>query len=382
MPNNMLPENHFPLQDLELERTDLYTLEGDESKPLLLFGLRGPGGMNCLWPVIKIVKREHYPVDLLIDSVAKRILKSQDSGFLEQQPESPLKRIMEIKPAAAVTEFSADGCTALALEWSEQSYKVPTVCVEDFPGTTSGNPEYLRINPTYLCVQNETARRIAIKHRPSMNPENIVVTGHPDFDKYASINSEKVKEQTRKGIGVETDDFLVVYSGQLPPETPDILDHLVDGLNEVRTDKKLVLLFSRHPRDTLAEESYQNILKRFKGKIVSQGKIPSDDIGFASDLLATMTSTEGLKSAYRRVPSIHIMPRELIGNINQDFVPLPVQSTVSQGIYSYSELTEALERNINDQNFRYSQIESMKQQFVSDGKAAQRVADVIKRAAK
>ncbi len=376
----MLPEKHFPLQDLELERTDLYTLEGDKSKPLLLFGLRGPGGMNCLWPVIEIFKREHYPVDLLIDSAAKRILKSQDSGFSEQQPESPLKRIMEIKPAVAVTEFSAGGGTALALEWSEQSYKAPTVCVEDFPGTTSGDPEYLRINPTYLCVQNETARRIAIKHRPSMNPDNIVVTGHPDFDKYASINAEEVREQTREEIGVKTDEFLVVYSGQLPPETPDILEHLVDSLNEVRTDKKIVLLFSKHPRDTLTEEGYQDILTRFKGKIVSQGKVPSDDIGFASDLLVTMTSTEGLKSAYRRIPSIHVMPKELIGNVDPDFVPLPVQAQASLGVYSYSELAEAVEKSINNREFRDRQIESMKQHFISDGNAAQRVVEVVKRA--
>lgn len=381
MPDNMLPEKHFPLQDLELERTDLYTLGGDKSKPLLLFGLRGPGGMNCLWPVIEIFKREHYPVDLLIDSAAKRILKSQDSGFSEQQPESPLKRIMEIKPAVAVTEFSAGGGTALALEWSQQSYKVPTVCVEDFPGTSSGNPEYLRINPTYLCVQNETARRVAIKHRPSMNPDNIIVTDHPDFDKYASINPEEVKERTRKLIGVNNDEFLVVYSGQLPPETPDILEHLVDSLNEVKTDKKLVLLFSRHPRDTSNEETYQNILKRFNGKIVNQGRITSDNIGFASDLLVTMTSTEGLKSAYRKVPSIHVMPKELIGKVDPDFVPLPVQAEASLGVYSYPELTKAVEISINDQDFRDRQIENMKRHFTSDGNAAQRVAELIKRAA-
>lgn len=381
MPDNMLPEKHFPLQDLELERTDLYTFQGDRSKPLLLFGLRGPGGINCLWPVIEVLKGEQYPIDLLIDSAAKRILKSQDSGFSEQQPESPLKRIMEIKPAVAVTEFSAGGGVALALEWSEQSHQVPTVCVEDFPGTTSRNPEYLRINPTFLCVQNETARRIAIKRRPSMNPDRIIVTGHPDFDKYAQIDPEEVKERTRKLLGVGNDEFLVVYSGQLPPETPDILKHLVNSLNAVTTDKKIVLLFSRHPRDTSDGKTYQDILKEFEGRVISNGTTFSDDAGFAADLLVTMTSTEGLKSAYRRVPSIHVMPEELIGKVDPDFIPVPVQAESSLGVFSYSGLTEAVERSINDQNFRSRQIENMNQHFISDGNAAQRVAEVIKRAA-
>jgi len=48
MPDNMLPEKHFPLQNLELERSDFYTFEGDKSKPLVLFGLRGPGGHELL----------------------------------------------------------------------------------------------------------------------------------------------------------------------------------------------------------------------------------------------------------------------------------------------------------------------------------------------
>lgn len=383
MPDSMLPEKHFPLQNLELERTDLYSFGGDKSKPLLLFGLRGPGGMNCLWPVIEVLEKEQYPMDLLIDSAAKGILQSQNSEFHPQPSESPLKRIMGTKPAVAVTEFSAGGGAALPISWTEKSYNVPIIWIEDFPGQPSSyDAQSLKLNPNFLCVINQFTKQIHRKLRPTMDPENIIVTGHPDFDKYASINPEEVKERTRKLIGVNNGEFLVVYSGQLPPETPDILEHLVDSLNKIETDGELVLLFSRHPRDTSSEETYENILNKFKGKIASQGKISSDDIGFAADLLVTMTSTEGLKSAYRKVPSIHVMPKELIGEVVSDLVPLPVQTGASLGVFSYPDLTEAVEKSINDHNFRNRQIENMSLYFNSDGNAAQRVAEVIKGAAK
>lgn len=127
MTEQKLPERAFPLQNYELERTDFYRFEGDKSQPLILFGLRGPGGMNCLWPVIEVLKKENYPIDLLIDSAAKRILGTKNSDFIKQPSESPLKRIMETKPAVAITEFSADEGTALAVTWSEESFGVPTV---------------------------------------------------------------------------------------------------------------------------------------------------------------------------------------------------------------------------------------------------------------
>lgn len=377
---NKLSERAFPLQNPELERTDLYTFYGDESKPSVLIGLRGPGGINYLWPVIEILEKENYPMDLLIDSVAKRIFKTKKSEFIEQPLESPLKRIMEIKPSIAVTEFSADGGVALPIEWSEQSFNIPTVCVEDFPGGTSDTSEFLRINPTYLCVLNETAKQMAIKKRPKMNPDNIIITGHPDFDKYHNIDKEKIRKETREKLGVEEEEFLVIYSGQLPPQTPDVLEHIIDSLNQVLTDKKLVLLFSRHPRDLTEEKIYEDILKRFNGKIVKQDKISSDEIGLSCDLLLTINSTEGLKSAFRRVPSVHILPQELLGEISEDGIPLPVLAGASTGVFSYTNLTQSLENSINDEGLRKQQLEKSVRGFKTDGLAASRVANVIKKA--
>ena len=386
MPDNMLPEKHFPLQNLELERTDFYTFEGDQTKPLLLFGLRGPGGMNCLWPVVELLRDEGYPSDLLIDSAAKRILETKNHQFTKEPSESPLKRIMEIKPAVAVSEFSADAGTALTVTWSEESYGVPVVWVEDYPDVLGSYTDLydssMRINPDYLCVISEATRDLAIKRRPTMDISRIIVTGHPDYDKYANVDREEVKKETRKKLGVGEEDFLIVYSGLLPPQTPEVLERLVENLNQSEPQKNLVLLLSRHPRDMHPEQEYDKVLANLKGRVLKQGDISSDDIGFACDLLiAPGPSTEVLKSAYRRVPSMLVFTEADAAQLTNDRLPITLRVGAGEGIFDYQDLKNGLEKIINDNVYREQLIGKMKQYFNSDGHSAERVAEVIKKAA-
>ena len=386
MPDNMLPEKHFPLQNLELERTDFYTFEGDKSKPLILFGLRGPGGMNCLWPAVKLLKDEGYPTDLLIDSAAKRILETKNHQFTKELSESPLKRIMEAKPAVAVSEFSADAGTALTVTWSEESYGVPVVWVEDYPDVLGSYTDLyessMRINPDYLCVMSAATRDLAIKRRPTMDTSRIIVTGHPDYDKYANVNREEVRKETREKLGVGEEDFLIVYSGLLPPQTPEVLEHLVENLNHSETKKNLVLLLSKHPRDMHPEQEYDKILANFKGRIMKQGEISSDDIGFACDLLiAPRPSTQVLKSAYRRVPSMFVFTETDATQLTNDRLPITLRVGASEGVFNYQDLKNGLGKLINDNNYREQLIAKMAQHFNSDGHSAERVVKVIKKAA-
>src|SRR3990167_10598037 len=386
MPDNMLPEKHFPLQNLELERTDFYTFEGDQTKPLLLFGLRGPGGMNCLWPVVDLLRDEGYPTDLLIDSAAKRILETKNHQFTKEPSESPLKRIMEIKPAVAVSEFSADAGTALTVTWSEESYGVPVVWVEDYPDVLGSYTDLyessMRINPDYLCVISEATRDVAIKRRPSMDPSRIIVTGHPDYDKYSDIDKLGVRNKTREKLGVSDADFLIVYSGLLPPQTPEVLEHLVEHLNTLDIQQNLVLLLSRHPRDMHPEQEYDRVLANFKGKALKQGDTSSDDIGFACDLLiAPGPSTEALKSAYRRVPSMFVFTEADAAQLTNDRLPITLRVGASEGVFDYQDLKNGLQKVIGDKTYRDQLIGKMEHYFNSDGHAAERVAEIIKKAA-
>lgn len=383
----MLPENHFPLQNLELEKTDFYIFEGDKSKPLLLFGLRGPGGMNCLWPVVELLRNEGYPTDLLIDSAAKRILETKNNQLTKQPSESPLKRIMEARPKVAVSEFSADAGTALTVTWSEESYGVPVVWVEDYPDVLGSYTDLydssMRINPDYLCVMSEATKDLAIKRRPNMDPSKIIVTGHPDYDRYANIDGESVRNQARQKLGVGEQDFLIVYSGLLPPQTPEVLERLVESLNTLDMQQRLVLLFSRHPRDTHPEEEYDEVLTKFKGRAIKQGEISSDEIGFACDLLvAPGPSTEALKSAYRRVPSMFVFTSTDADQLTNDRLPITLRVGASEGVFNYQDLNSSLKKLVGDATYRAEIIDKAKRYFNSDGHAAQRVADVIKGAVK
>ncbi|OGD83179.1 hypothetical protein A3J17_02710 [Candidatus Curtissbacteria bacterium RIFCSPLOWO2_02_FULL_40_11] len=387
MPDSMLPEKHFPLQDLELERTDFYTFEGDRTKPMILFGLRGPGGMNCLWPVVEHLRDEGYPIDLLIDSAAKKILETKNHGLTKQPSESPLKRIMEVKPAVAVSEFSADAGTALAVTWSEESYGVPVVWVEDYPDVLGSYTDLynssLRINPDYLCAISEATKDLAIKRRPTMDPSRIIVTGHPDYDKYADINGEEIRNETRKKLEVDDGEFMIVYSGLLPPQTPEVLEQVVENLNRLDARRDLVLLLSKHPRDMYPEQEYDKVLARFNGRVLKQGSLSSDAIGYACDLLiAPGPSTEALKSAYRRVPSMFIFTETDALQLTNDRLPIALRVGASEGVFDYQDLKTSLERIINDNDYRNRLVEKMGQYFNSDGHSAERVAEVIKMAIK
>lgn len=386
MPDGMLPEKHFPLQNLELERTDFYTFEGDKSKPLLLFGLRGPGGMNYLWPVVQLLRDEGYPINLLIDSAAKRILETKNHQFTKQPADSPLKRIMEVKPAVAVSEFSADAGTALTVTWSEESYGVPVVWVEDYPDVlgsyTNLYDSSMRINPDYLCVISEATRDLALKRRPTMDPSKIIVTGHPDYDKYSNIDGTEVRNRTREKLGISDKDFLIVYSGLLPPQTPEVLEHLVENLNKSEIPKNLVMLLSRHPRDMYPEQDYDKVLAKLNGKVLKQGDISSDDIGFACDLLiAPGPSTEALKSAYRRVPSMLVFTEADAAQLTDDRLPITLRVGASESVFDYQDLKTGLEKLINNSTYREQLIGKMKQYFNTDDHSAERVAEVIKKAA-
>src|SRR3990167_11308316 len=98
-------------------------------------------------------------------------------GSMLPEKHFPLQRIMETKPAVAVSEFSADAGTALTVTWSEESYGVPVVWVEDYPDVLGHYANLydssMRINPDYLCVISEATRDLAIKRRPTMDASRI-----------------------------------------------------------------------------------------------------------------------------------------------------------------------------------------------------------------
>ena len=241
----------------------------------------------------------------------------------------------------------------------------------------------MRINPDYICVISEATKDLAIKRRPTMDASRIIVTGHPDYDKYSTIDGEKVRKETRQKLSIDEDDFLIVYSGLLPPQTPEVLEHLVENLSRLDTQQNLILLLSPHPRDTHPEQEYDKVLANFKGKVLKQGGVSSsDDIGFACDLLiAPGPSTEALKSAYRRVPSMFVFTEADAAQLTNDRLPITLRVGASEGVFDYQDLKTALQKLINNSTYREQLIRKMRQYFNTDGHSAERVAEVVKRAA-
>jgi hypothetical protein len=257
---------------------------------------------------------------------------------------------------------------------------------------TTENPKY-PLQIVILSSEHNSDGSMKIrylkKRRLDMHPNRIAVTGSPIFDEYAGANHEERREQARTKLEVSSNEFVVLFSGQNPPATPIALRQTVDALNAMKKTKALVLLFSRHPRDTATD--YSHILSTFGGRVEYQSErgLSTEEAGYAADLLVSTHSTEALKSMHRGVPTLHIgIHKDLVRtpDYNQfEQPPFPVQADASFWVSDGDDaeesarvFTEAVENDGKRQRILLKAREAIKiNKEDPDGRSAERVAAQI-----
>ncbi len=372
--------------------------EGNPEKPLVAIALKDPGGTNFLLPVLSILKERGFPMVLYTTG------HTRDKAQLPPGFES-VSSAEEVAPDIVIRTYAdTKRCASRALPSDlEKKWRSATfIDIEDYP---AGPGRTIQAKggraPDWLCVINDSAKEARVKHHRrgvDPRPDHIVVTGSPVFDIYAGADHESRKREAREKLGV-TNEFVVLFSGQNPPATPIALEQTVRALNALRTDKKLILVFSRHPRDKSDESlaKYTKALGSFRkdGRVILQSDsgLSTEEAGYAANLLVSTHSTEALKSMHKGVATLHIGLHKKIRDTKDyqefDQPPFPVQEDASFWIENGDDTKRAkrvLSEAINNNTVRQRIVERGREAIKinkedPDGKSAARVADVVMRAA-
>ena len=156
-----------------------------------------------------------------------------------------------------------------------------------------------------------------------------------------------------------------------------LVGKLAEGLT--KSDPSLRFVFRRHPRDNISYEEYRRIFADAGIEIIDTNSLDTNEVGAASDLVITSSSTEALNGIYRRKPTMHVIDREL-DRFKSGEVPPPVMLGASVGIFDFADLRKKVEEILNRSSQLYSEIsKNMQDYYPSDGKNAERVAKVVNR---
>ena len=66
--------------------------------------------------------------------------------------------------------------------------------------------------PRKICVMDRAAKELIVKHFPELE-ERIEVTGQPAFDRFAAEDTERMKTEVRKELGLAPDEKLIAFMG-------------------------------------------------------------------------------------------------------------------------------------------------------------------------
>jgi len=389
-----LPKDKFELQNWPLERTDLFCHIGKgENRPRILSSFRDPGEANALLPVIEKLA-ESCDLFVMADSRGKEILERSGLDFLKAKEPTvekndlrdPLLRIVSIKADVILTGFSQLPGSELALTANAQYDYVPVIWVEDYPGDIFVHCNRLealkRLVPDYFCVVNDWAKRKELKNRPDYDPEKIIVTGQPSFDRFAYEDREGIKKRVRETLGISKGEKFIVYLGTTTEVvSPETLKFLIKGLKDCGLDD-YKLAVRRHPRDVNDKVAYDNVCEEVQDKVVDTTMFTTSEVGIAADLVVSLGSTEGIAAVYRGIPSLHIYIREMLerhrdkGDYFLGSPPEVVEDGSAPVVYKEDEVGPILEKIFFDEDYR-AELKKKMDRWQTDGHATDRVVDLV-----
>lgn len=251
-------------------------------------------------------------------------------------PMGPLRRLFDdVKPDVLVTTISPraeEAALRVALERG-----TPSMCLVDF----FGGPGILRAaSPGYgtrVCVLSESTRKWLIDR--GRDPEDIVVTGNPAFDRLGEIDWAQRRFSYRKARGWENKK-VILWASQiepLPPEgsasgLPTRIEEKLQEILERRRDWHL--LVRPHPNESRRGHSL-----RGHTTLAEEGE-PLDPMLAAADVVVIMTSTIGIEARLVGKPVISV-------DLSVFTADAPFASEgLSLGIRDLNLLEEAIDQSI------------------------------------
>lgn len=103
-----------------------------------------------------------------------------------------------------------------------------------------------------ILVWSEGMRRELLKYYPEVRPEQVHITGAPQFDYYVKEHHRESRETFFTRIGLDPARKVILYSGVTPslmPEEPKVVENLMSAIRSGAIAGNPQLLVRLHPKD-------------------------------------------------------------------------------------------------------------------------------------
>ncbi|GAA3645943.1 UDP-N-acetylglucosamine 2-epimerase [Asaccharospora irregularis] len=222
--------------------------------------------------------------------------------------------------------------------------------------------KYCKLQPTKFAVLCKyTKNNIANR---GINPDSVIVTGQPAFDKLLEFKNLNKMEMCKK-LGIDSSKTIVSLMSQPIDSRENVLKALIHAMKE-HENKQLIIKL--HPNED--GKIQQVMLDEMGYKAIIVKDIEAPKIIELSDLVITVSSTTGLEAVVMDKPLISI---NLTGE--PDFIPYNDMG-IGLGVYDKEELSKTISLIFEDSEV-VEKLKEARQEFATDGKAASRVAELI-----
>ena len=152
--------------------------------------------------------------------------------------------------ASVVASFSPEGAREMALIEAANSLGLPTLVMIRSRDNLQHKIPYLPFADLYL-VWSQVARDCLLTMYPETSPEQVHVTGAPQFDHHLDPSFRLTREEVFSLIGLDPNRPLILYTMATPTVIPHevaIAQHLADAAHAGRFAQGAQLLVRGHPR--------------------------------------------------------------------------------------------------------------------------------------
>jgi hypothetical protein len=163
---------------------------------------------------------------------------------------APYRAMFHAAKPAVVTGFSPEGLREMLLVETARSMGIPTTVMIRSRDNLSAKILHLPPADRYL-VWSEATKTFFLKMYPEVVPEDVVVTGSPQFDRHRDPRFALGREEFFARVGLDPSRPLIVYTMATPgliDHEIHIVQHLADAVHDGKLIRRAQLLVRGHPR--------------------------------------------------------------------------------------------------------------------------------------
>ena len=370
-------------------------------KPKVLTVASHPGSANTISPVIRRLKEDSkLKVVAIGHKFAEKNFTDQNIPYktindynLSDVSVSSMGKILEkespdlVLTGTSTQDKNNSDVIEQTITLAAQRMNINSLAVLDFWGnyedrfndTYTG--KHFKFLPTKIAIMDNYTKKDMLEE---CFPEDIlVITGNPHFDNLESKArnfTETEKQNIRKQISPESDLILFYASnawrinnlGYWDLDNIQLINEVLNDLPE-KQRKKTGLVTKLHPR--IPEEDSKEINRYIKQNqnIRLITNIHPQELVLASNLTLTPFSTVGIEAVYMKKPCISIQP----GLIREDYLSILTKNGIIPFGHTTEDCKSLIQKAILDTQYREIELINKASSFRTDGKATERVTDLV-----